>query len=153
MRWLELKVPPVLLTALLFAAMYGVATATPDAAVRIPGRTGITTGLALLGTVVALAGVLEFRVNRTTANPFNPGAASTVVTRGVYRFSRNPMYLGLLMVLAAWAIHLANLITALALPAFVAYMNEFQIKPEERTLRAKFGTAFSEYQATVRRWV
>lgn len=153
MRWLELKVPPGLLTALLFAAMFGLATATPGAAIKIPGRTGIATALALLGAVVALAGVLEFRANKTTANPLNPGAASTVVSSGVYRVSRNPMYLGLLLALAAWAIHLANPITALALPAFVAYMNEFQIKPEERMLRAKFGTAFSEYQAAVRRWV
>ena len=76
-----------------------------------------------------------------------------VGSSGVYRFSRNPMYLGFLLILAAWAIHLSNALAALFLPAFVVYMNRFQIEPEERVLLAKFGPAFSQYMATVRRWV
>jgi protein-S-isoprenylcysteine O-methyltransferase Ste14 len=153
MRSLELKLPPVPLTAIFAAAMFGVSAVTPAARFMIPGRTGIATGLALLAAVMALAGVHAFRVNKTTVNPLNPGAASAVVSSGVYRYSRNPMYLGFLLALAAWAIYLSNALAAVFLPAFVAYMNRFQIKPEERRLLAKFGPAFSQYLAAVRRWV
>ena len=153
MQSLELKIPPVPLAVVLGAVMYGVSLVTPRATFVIPGRTGIAIGLVLLGVVVALAGVAAFRTNKTTVNPLNPGAASAVVSTGVYRFSRNPMYLGFLLVLAAWAIYLSNALSALFLPAFVAYMNRFQIEPEERVLLAKFGPAFSQYMAAVRRWV
>jgi protein-S-isoprenylcysteine O-methyltransferase Ste14 len=153
MQSLELKVPPVPLTAVFAAAKFSVSSVTPAATFVIPGRIGITIGLALLATVIALAGVVAFRANKTTVNPLNPGAASAVVSNGIYRFSRNPMYLGFLLALAAWAVYLSNALAALFLPAFVAYMNQFQIKAEERALRAKFGPAFSQYMAAVRRWV
>jgi protein-S-isoprenylcysteine O-methyltransferase Ste14 len=153
MQSLELKVPPVPLAGIFAAAMYGVSLVTPAATFVIPGRTGIAIGLALVSAAIALAGVLAFRASKTTVNPLNPGAASTVVSSGVYRYSRNPMYLGILLALAAWAVYLSNAPAALFLPAFVAYMNRFQIKPEERALLAKFGSAFSQYTATVRRWV
>ena len=100
-----------------------------------------------------LAGVVAFRANKTTVNPLDPGAASTVVSNGIYRYSRNPMYLGFLLALAAWAVYLSSVVAALFLPAFVAYMNRFQIQPEERMLLAKFGPAFSQYMQAVRRWV
>ena len=153
MQSLELKVPPVPLAALFAAAMYGVSRVTPGATFVIPGRIGIAIGLALLATVIALAGVVAFRANKTTVNPLNPGAASAVVSSGVYRYSRNPMYLGLLLALAAWAAYLSYALAALFLPAFVAYINRFQIEIEERALLAKFGPAFSQYMAAVRRWV
>ncbi len=153
MRFLELKVPPVPLAALFAAAMFGVSSVMPMATFIVPGRTGIARGLALLAAVVAFAGVAAFRVNKTTVNPLNPGAASTIVSSGVYRFSRNPMYLGLLIALLAWAFHLSNAVAALFLPAFVAYVDRFQIKPEERVLLAKFGPAYSHYLAAVRRWI
>jgi protein-S-isoprenylcysteine O-methyltransferase Ste14 len=133
--------------------MFGVSVVAPANTFVIPGRTGIATGLAFLAAVIALAGVVAFRANKTTVNPLKPGAASAVVSSGVYRYSRNPMYLGLLLALAAWAIYLSNALAALFLPAFVAYMNQFQIRPEERALLAKFGPAFSQYLAAVRRWV
>lgn len=133
--------------------MFGVSLATPAATSPIPGRIGLAIGLALSGTVIALAGVLAFRVHRTTVNPLKPDAASLVVSGGVYRFSRNPMYLGLLLLLAAWAVYLSNAPAAFFLPAFVVYMNRFQIKAEERALLAKFGPAFAQYMAAVRRWI
>ena len=153
MQWLELKIPPVPLAAVFAAAMFGVSSVTPAPTFIIPGRTGIAISLAILATVTALAGVIAFRASRTTVNPLDPGAASTVVSSGVYRFSRNPMYLGFLIALAAWAIYLSNALAALLLPAFVAYLNRFQIKPEERALLAKFGPAFSQYMAAVGRWI
>ncbi len=150
---LELKVPPVPLTALFGGAMYMVSLMTPAAAFVIPGRRILALGLAVARLANAPPGVAAVRAHRTTVNPLKPGAASAVVSSGVYRFTRNPMYLGFLLALAAWSTFLANAVAMLFLPAFVAYMNRFQIKPEERALLAKFGAAFSRYMAAVRRWV
>jgi protein-S-isoprenylcysteine O-methyltransferase Ste14 len=63
------------------------------------------------------------------------------------------MYLGIAFVLLGWAIYLANLAALLLVPAFVAYMTRFQIKPEERALLEKFGSNFADYMAAVRRWI
>ncbi|MCY1553776.1 Phospholipid methyltransferase [compost metagenome] len=107
----------------------------------------------LAGAFVALFGVASFRRAKTTVNPTTPGAASALVDSGIYRYSRNPMYLGLLLVLAGWGLWLAHALALLGLPAFVVYMNRFQIAPEERALTAVFGDAFAAYRQKVRRWI
>lgn len=86
-------------------------------------------------------------------NPLNPAAATTLVESGIYRYSRNPMYLGLLFVLLGWAAFLGNAFAVLILPGFVWYMNYFQIIPEEKALLERFGSAFSAYSKKVRRWL
>lgn len=153
MGWLELKVPPVPLAAVFAAAMYGVAKVMPAASFVFQGRIPIAPIVAILGGVISLAGVVTFLAKRTTMNPLTPNGASMVVTGGVYRISRNPMYLGLLLALAGLGLYLSNALALLFLPVFVVYMNRFQIKPEERILLAKFGPAFAQYMATVRRWI
>ena len=153
MRSLELKVPPVPLAAAIAAAMYGVAKVMPAAAFVFPARIPVAPIVATLGAVISFAGVVTFLAKKTTINPLTPDGAAVVVTGGVYRFSRNPMYLGLLLALTGWGLYLSNALACLLLPAFVAYMNRFQIKPEERILLAKFGPAFAQYMAAVRRWV
>ncbi len=72
---------------------------------------------------------------------------------GIYSITRNPMYLGLLFVLTAWSIFLANPLPFLMLPVFMLYINRFQIAPEERALTALFGSDFAAYQSRVRRWI
>jgi protein-S-isoprenylcysteine O-methyltransferase Ste14 len=109
--------------------------------------------LIVVGAGVALAGVIAFRRNGTTVNPTTPEKSLVVVSAGLYRFTRNPMYLGFSLVLAGLATYLSNAASLLMLPVFVAYMTKFQIEPEERVLLDKFGTPFREYMATVRRWI
>jgi protein-S-isoprenylcysteine O-methyltransferase Ste14 len=150
---LELKVPPLLVTAICAAAMVGVALALPGAALAVPGRVGMAAALALVGGLVALAGVVTFRAHGTTMNPLAPAAASGLVTGGVYRLSRNPMYLGFLLALAGLAVYLANLAALPLLPAFVLYLNRFQIEPEERLLLTRFGDDYAAYMDRVRRWL
>lgn len=82
-----------------------------------------------------------------------PEASSAIVTTGIYRISKNPMYLGFLLTLAGLGLYLGNAVAALFLPAFVGYLNRFQIRPEERALLARFGAPFSEYMGRVRRWI
>jgi protein-S-isoprenylcysteine O-methyltransferase Ste14 len=153
MRWLELKVPPLVVWLVFAAAMRGVAHFTPGLSFPLPRSWELALVLAVLGAAVAFAGVVAIRRQRTTANPLTPGASSSLVTRGVYRVSRNPMYLGFLLALAGWSLYLSNAGAVLLLPAFVAYLTQFQIKPEERALSAKFGPEFAPYRARVRRWV
>jgi len=120
---------------------------------RIPAADGLAASLVLAGFVVAILGVREFRKAGTTVDPRFPEKAESLVTDGIFRYSRNPMYLGLLCVLLGWAVYLANWPAFLFLPVFVAYMNRFQIRPEERHMLRKFGDAFSDYASRVRRWL
>lgn len=153
MRWLELKIPPLIVWLVFAAAMLGAARIAPGLAFALPARLAFALALVALGLTVAAAGVVAFRSEDTTVNPLTPSASSSVVRGGVYRASRNPMYLGFLLVLAGWALHLSNAAAFLPLPAFVAYMTHYQIKPEERALLAKFGSEFAQYMARVRRWI
>ena len=152
MHALELRIPPLALLLVFASGMVVVAYAVP-AAITVPWRVALAIALALAGALVALAGVVAFRKHRTTVNPFTPEQSSSLVSTGIYRFSRNPMYLGFLLALAGLGALLANWASALLIPVFVAYMNRFQIQPEERALRQRFGQAFATYSATARRWL
>ena len=153
MRKLELTIPPLVVWLVIAGAMFVVAYSAPSLSFRLAGSSVIALALVALGGGVAFAGVIAFRAKRTTVNPLTPGASSTVVSSGVYRVSRNPMYLGFLLALAGWAVYLSNAGAVLLLPAFFAYMTQFQIKPEERALLAKFGSEFGQYMSRVRRWL
>jgi protein-S-isoprenylcysteine O-methyltransferase Ste14 len=109
--------------------------------------------IALAGGAAALAGDREFKRARTTINPFKPENSTALVTSGIYRFTRNPMYVGLTLVLLGWAAFLCSAWALLGPVVFVVYINRFQISPEERVLSAKFGAAYTEYTARVRRWL
>jgi protein-S-isoprenylcysteine O-methyltransferase Ste14 len=119
----------------------------------LPWRHGLAVIIFGVGILLILAGVYAFQKAKTTVNPTKPAAASSVVTSGVYRLSRNPMYVGFLLALIGWATFLSHTLPFLLLPAFVAYMNRFQISPEERALSAKFGDEYETYKQAVRRWL
>jgi len=153
MNSLELKVPPVAVTFLTALLMWLVARSLPAGAFVVPARILFAMILALIGAATSTLGVVAFRRASTTVNPMKPEAASSLVHSGIYTVTRNPMYLGLLLILAAWGLFLANALVFLLLPVFIGYMNRFQIRPEERTLTALFGQAFVAYTARVRRWI
>ena len=148
-----LHVPPVVVMVITAGLMGLVATLLPTLTFAVPGRAVVTSLLVAAGIVVALAGMVRFRRAATTVNPMRPDNASSLVVSGIYRVTRNPMYLGMLLILAGWAIWLAHPLSLLGLPLFVVYMNRFQIRPEEDALRAKFPEAFDAYARTVRRWL
>ncbi len=133
--------------------MWLVARFSPAFTVDLPGRLGVALALAAAGAAVALAGVAEFRRVRTTVNPLRPERASALVTSGVYRWTRNPMYLGLALALLGWAAFLAHPLAALGVPAFVVWMSRWQIPREERALEGLFGEEFARYRTRVRRWL
>jgi protein-S-isoprenylcysteine O-methyltransferase Ste14 len=150
---LDLKLPPLALVAAAASLMWLVARAAPAFAVEIAGGNVAAAAFVLVGAAITVAGVVSFKRAKTTVNPLTPSSASSLVVRGVYRFTRNPMYLGFLLALVGWAIHLSNALSFAVLPAFVLYMNRFQIGPEERALGALFPDEFAEYAARVRRWI
>lgn len=152
MRSLELRIPPLVLVLVVAVGMAVTAFAAPGD-VLLPARQAIAVALVVAGVLVAVTGVLAFRRQQTTVNPMTPGKASSLVVTGIYRFSRNPMYLGMLLVLGGWGVFLANVVAVLWLPAFVAYMNRFQIQVEETALTERFGEAYVAYCRSVRRWV
>lgn len=154
MNGLELKVPPPVVAFVLALAMWAVSRFTfAFDEVDVSLRIAIAAAIALLGAVFSVAGVAAFRRARTTLNPMKPEAASSLVTNGIYRFTRNPMYVGLLLVLVGWAAFLCAPWVLVGPAVFVLYMNRFQIAPEERALLSVFGEAYSAYQAKVRRWL
>lgn len=153
MKPLELRIPPVAVALLIGVAMPGARALSPDLGVVYPGRVILAAILAMAGIGIALAGVAEFRRAQTTVDPTDPGKSNTVVTSGIYRFSHNPMYLGFLLILLAWAACLSNSGTLLGPILFVLYMNRFQILPEERVLRSRFGAQYDDYSRAVRRWI
>lgn len=153
MKFLELKLPPPLVVLLLGAAMWYTAPLVPALALAIPMRPLLALGFAGLGLALMLAAVLTFRMAGTTVNPLRPDTTSAVVASGVYRICRNPIYLGDLLLLAAWAVYLAHALAFLFLPVFVLYLNRFQIVPEERALLTRFGDEYTAYLRAVRRWL
>ena len=153
MNALELKVPPLVLVLVLAGAMWFAAMQLPSLAITLPWRHGLAVTISGVGILFLLAGVYAFQKAKTTLNPTKPAATSSIVASGVYRVSRNPMYVGFLLALTGWAIFLSHTLPFLLLPAFVAYMNRFQISPEERALSAKFGEEYDTYKQSVRRWL
>jgi protein-S-isoprenylcysteine O-methyltransferase Ste14 len=153
MHTLELKVPPVAVVLVAGALMWAAAWAVPALNYPFAARYPVAAMLALAGVLSGLCGVVSFRLAHTTVNPMKPEAATSLVVAGIYKLTRNPMYLGLLLALLGWAIYVSNALSFVWLPAFMLYMNRFQIAPEERALAARFGPAFDDYKARTRRWL
>ena len=153
MRSLELKVPPPAVALVIAVLMWLLSLIAPALVFAIPGRVLIAIILAATGVATAIAGVATFARAKTTVNPTTPERSSSLVSWGIYRVTRNPMYLGLLLELTAWAIFLSNPLPFLLLPGYMLYINRFQIAPEERALTSLFGREFADYQSRVRRWI
>lgn len=113
----------------------------------------VAIALLVAGVVLMAAAAASFVTARTTINPLKPSRASRLVTGGVFRLSRNPIYLGDLLALAAIAVWFGQAANIAWLAAFVWYIDRFQIRPEERALRSLFGTEYVAYCARVRRWL
>jgi len=150
---LELKIPPPAVTALVAGMMWGISKVTPP--LDVPGviRVVVAVLFVLTGACISLAGVVAFRREKTTINPMKPETTSALITSGIYRFSRNPMYVGILFALLAWAVYLSSAWAMIGPVAFVLYINRFQIEPEERVLAGMFGAVYSDYKSAVRRWL
>lgn len=153
MPWLETRVPPPVILLISGGLMFLIDRATPALAVPASLRTALGALLLTCGLAVTVAGVMAFRRRRTTLNPLRPDEASALVTDGIFRHTRNPMYLGMLLMLCGWAAYLANPASLLGPLLFVTYITRFQILPEERVLRASFQERSDAYFSATPRWL
>jgi protein-S-isoprenylcysteine O-methyltransferase Ste14 len=133
--------------------MYGLTVLVPSLNISVPFVEVVVGGLTLLSGYMGIAGVYEFHKVKTTVNPVKPDTASSVVRTGVFAFSRNPMYMALLLLIIAIGLWWQHLSVVLCSVVFVSYMNRFQIKPEERVLERLFGEEYVDYKNHVRRWI
>jgi len=151
---MHLRIPPVFVALIGIVSMILLSKLLPQFALPLPFKLVFAIGLGIIGISIAGKGVVAFRRLQTTVNPTKPETASTLVVDGIYRRTRNPMYLGVLFCQVAVGIYLANVAALVIVPiVFVVYMNQFQIKPEEQALALIFGEDFKHYMAEVRRWL
>lgn len=150
MPGLELKIPP--LVVLVLAAILAWVLAAMPTPNWGPGAV-IGAVLAVAGAAIAILAVVQFRRAATTVDPRDPDKSRQIVMTGLYSYSRNPMYLGMALMLAGWVIALGNMWAGLALPIFLEYLTHFQIGPEEKILHSRFGKPYAEYASRVRRWI
>lgn len=153
MKRLELLLPPPLIMLITGLIMWLVARLFPLVSFDWIRSPLLSTLLVLLGLVVGLSGIASFVRSKTTANPKQPSETSKLVRTGVYRYSRNPMYLGMLCFLISWGIYLSNILSIVCITIYIAYITRFQIMPEERVLHEKFQEDFISYKNKVRRWL
>jgi protein-S-isoprenylcysteine O-methyltransferase Ste14 len=153
MNMLELKVPPPVVALVLALLMWLTPAVAGFVQIPYPARVLCAVVLVFIGQSMSIAGMVAFRRARTTVNPIKASLASSLVIRGVYRYTRNPMYVGLLLTLLAWAVFLANPFAVLWIAVYVLYITRFQIIPEERVLASLFGAEYDAYKGRVRRWV
>ncbi|NNF19242.1 MAG: isoprenylcysteine carboxylmethyltransferase family protein [Flavobacteriaceae bacterium] len=149
---MKLKIPPALVFLFFGSCMYLLDLWLPVGEFDFFGRKWllwVLTGMAILVTGIAL---LQFARAGTSIDPRNPDKSKVLVTSGIYNYTRNPMYLSLLLLLLAWGLYLGNAFNTLLAALFVAYMNRFQIVPEEEFLEKEFGQLFRSYCMAVRRW-
>ena len=153
LSFLELKIPPVIVVFIAALAMYF----SPNPIVYFsldPMLAYYTTRvLFVVSALVIVLGIYCFRKANTTVDPVNPKNASQLVNFGIYKYTRNPMYLGFAIMLLAMAVKMQSLVAFLWLAVFIWFMSRFQIKPEERALTKVFGEAYIEYCQQVRRWL
>lgn len=153
MTSLELRIPPPLVLLLAAVVMWLLARALPWLTWIMPGPIVLAMVLGISGIALAATAMRAFNRHKTTVNPLKPDEATSVVTQGPFKITRNPMYLGLTIVLLGWAAYLSNVAAACVIPLFMMYLTRFQIIPEERILLGKFGEPFAQYMARVRRWL
>lgn len=145
------RLPPLLLVLMLAISMLVLDRVLPQFRIHHPALVYLGASLMVLGVSIVLASAGLFRLRKTTLNPF--GEPATVVQDGFYRFSRNPMYLGMLLVLIGVGLWRGNYFGLLLAPAFVAIMTRWYIVREEQLLEERFSEVYRAYRLRVRRWI
>jgi|TARA_B000000609_G_C24176942_1_gene354773 protein-S-isoprenylcysteine O-methyltransferase Ste14 len=107
----------------------------------------------IIALMLLILSINKFRQVGTTISPLKPKKTSSLINSGIYRYTRNPMYLGLLLMLSSIALFLKNFISFLIIPLFILFITKNQILPEEEALENIFGEEYKNYKKKVRRWI
>jgi protein-S-isoprenylcysteine O-methyltransferase Ste14 len=147
------KIPPPIILLLCGTAMWFVAHSQFAYAASIRYALIVAIVLGVIGIAISASAIRQFSTAETTVNPLKPDTASALVQTGIFGKTRNPMYAGLLFILAGWAVWLESLGNIAVLLAFIVLITELQIKPEEAALRTLFGEDYERYCEKVGRWI
>jgi protein-S-isoprenylcysteine O-methyltransferase Ste14 len=153
MNFLENKVPPPALVILIGLVMYFASMFITSEAPQPLLQWSAITVLLGFGGYFGIQAIGLFKRSETTIDPVRIHRASSLVTTGVYQITRNPMYVGLTLILCAWGVWLWSLVQLIGPVFFIAFIQRFQILPEERVMEEKFGSEYLQYKTTVRRWL
>ncbi|WP_440874009.1 methyltransferase family protein [Thalassotalea sp. PLHSN55] len=150
---LELKVIPVVQLAIAMFIAFALKYCFAQFNYQVASTAILALTLFALALLIGVKAVLDFRRNKTTVNPTTPEKTSAVVDSGIFAYSRNPMYLAMLLALISVTLWLQNLLCFVVIPLFFWYIVKFQIIPEERALKHQFKQNYIDYQQKVRRWL
>lgn len=145
---LDTKIPPPIVTIITLTIIY-----LFDLKEYNLNNDVITVVILFIGIIFILSAVIQFVNRKTTVNPTKPYKTTSLVITGVYKITRNPMYLGMLLIIISFAFYKASIISLILIPFFIFYINKFQIEPEEFEMRKKFGKEYEDYCKKVDRWI
>ena len=150
---MKLLIPPPIV-GLIFAAIIWVCNMVfPSGHISFAGQLALAVVLVALGFSISVAAAISFKKASTQIDPREPSKSQSIVQTGIFRYSRNPMYLGLVFVLVGWVVWLGNWAGVAFIALFIWYISRFQIAPEEEALKPKFGAEYEAYLRKVRRWI
>lgn len=149
MNFLENRIPPPLIM-LTFMLLIWLIDSSGTTMLELQVSVAVVVVVAL---VVVRSAIMSFIKQKTTVNPLDPEAATSLVSDGVFKLTRNPMYLAMALIVLAWGLYFVEIYSPVFVAVFVLYMTQFQIKPEERALDKVFGESYADYKQKVRRWI
>ena len=145
---LDTKIPPPIVTLIILTIIYFFEIKEYELNNKL-----ISITIFSIGLVFIFSAVFQFIRIKTTVNPTKPHNTTTLVITGAYKITRNPMYLGMLLIIISFAFYKASIISLILIPFFIFYINKFQIEPEEFEMRKKFGKEYEDYCKKVDRWI
>jgi len=146
-----LKIPPPLIVLILVFSNFLLSKKVD--VVLIPNQTLVSILILLIGILILILPVSKFIKSKTTIDPIKFKKVNKLVTSGIYKYSRNPMYLGLLLIVISSSILYLNIYSVMTPIFFYYWINRFQIKREEIFLTEKFGKEYVLYMTRTRRWI
>ena len=153
MNALENKIPPPIITAIFALIMWLLSNLVTLITINAELQMAAVAFVVIVAALFLISAVVSFHLAKTTVNPLQPESASLLVVSGVFKISRNPMYVGFTLLLLAWNIYLSAPVLLIMVLLFTAIITRFQIIPEERAMLKLFGDQFTAYQQSVRRWL
>ena len=145
------KIPPPILVLILVVANYF--SSKKIDLIHLPNQDLISILILLIGILILINPIFKFIKSKTTIDPIKFKKVNKLIISGIYKYSRNPMYLGLLMIVVSTSIFYLNIFSITTPFFFYFWISRFQIKREEIFLTEKFGKEYSLYKSKTRRWM
>ena len=146
-----IKIPPPILVIILTSLVYF--SSTKLELIYLPYRQIVSVTILIIGLIVIVSPVVDFIKSKTTINPVKFKNVNRLVTTGIYRYSRNPMYLGMILIIISTTVYYLNFLSVFSPLIFYIWINKFQINREEIFLEDKFGSEYLKYKSKTRRWI